>query len=439
MPLLNSPRTSSAAAATIRERGKRKRFSWLTPADASLINAAGRGAAGIVFPPRDGGSATRLLTADKRRNGKPGYVVRAGNVVGFVGLPSGRALHIQSKLGDVGVFWLLAHALDVAQYLKHWTEMPEQRADPLEWLLLLLRNEVRALVHSGLRKDYLPVEETLGIVRGRVLPARTLVETRGLSHRVTCLYDDFTADVFDNQVLRLALRTGAACSPGMRAALLGTDALLEGDVSYEPLNRAVAADNLKRLLDARHPSRRAYVAAHTLAYIVLRLLSYSDFGSSTRRPGVLLNMEKLFERALRNILEREFGHEKFSPKAINFGPNVAKGLKPDIRLRGLLVDAKYKEKPLAQRNGGLQPPDGDVFQAHTYSYFGKRPCALVYATGEDNVLAGGLAQDGVTAPSPRVGLFSLNIAGKDCSALEAAREKLVGQLRAFAIAQTNAN
>ena len=408
----------------------------LSQADVDAINAAGRGEAGVMFPPRE--DKKPLLYALPDKDGK--YTVQAGNVVGFVALPSGRTLHVQSKLGsNVGVFWLLLHALkfDVS-ILKRWPELPGER-NVLSAVLLLLREEARKLIHSGLRKDYLPVEETLGEVRGRILPARTIAETRGLAHRVTCLYDDYTAHVFDNQVLRQALRAGAAHSPGLRAALLGTDALFEGEVSYEPASRSLAADRLKRLMDARHPSRRAYIAAHSLSYIVLRLLSYSDFGSSSRQPGVLLNMEKLFEMALRNMLEQEFGRDGSTPREIKFGatdPAVAKGLKPDISLHGLLVDAKYKEKPLFPRSNemGLQPPDGDVFQAHTYSYFGNRPCALVYALGnhtpQRELLTGGLDQAS-DALWPRVGLFGLNLAGIDIDTLEFARQQLVERLDRF--------
>lgn len=411
--------------------------------DLADIKKAGSRKAGVVWPLEDTPSEdaperSSLLSVHHEKNGQ--CVIKAGSVVGFVGLPSGRVLHIKSKLGDVGVFWLLAHALDVARLITRWPELPATRDNFIEAILLLLRQEVRALVHAGLRKDYVPVEETLGVVRGRVLPARTIAETRGLQHRVTCLYDDYTADVFDNQVLRLALRAGAACSTGLRAALLGTDALFEGEVSFEPMNHTLAADKLKRLMDARHPSRRAYVAAHSLAYIVLRLLSYSDIGSSSRQPGVLLNMEKLFEKALQSMLEHEFGHAKFTHREIKFGatePSVAKGLKPDISLRGLLVDAKYKEAPLTSRGTGmgLQPPDSDVFQAHTYSYFGKRPCALVYATGAETPhgeqLSGGLTQV-AESDGPRVGLFCLNVAGRDVNLLEQGREKLIGSLRDFA-------
>lgn len=410
--------------------------------DVAAVKQAGSRKAGVVWPRADSASdvvapeTTPLLSVTRIKAGL--CTVKAGNVVGFVGLPSGRVLHVRSKLGDVGVFWLLAQALDVARLIPRWPDIPAKRDNFVDALLLLLRQEVRALVHSGLRKDYVPIEETMGVVRGRVLPARTLTETRGLAHRVTCLYDDFTVDVFDNQVLRLALRAGASRSSDLRATLLGTDALFEGEVAYEPMSLGGAADRLKRLMDARHPSRRTYVPAHCLAYLVLRLLAFSDFGSSTRQPGVLLNMEKLYEMALRNMLTREFEHKPFSTTQIVFGettPPVAKGLKPDIALRGLLVDAKYKERPLTPRgNGnGLQPPDSDVFQAHTYSYFGQRPCALVYAIGVQTphreLLGQGLPQAGRADP-PRVGVFALDISGS-IKELEASRTNLIRQLQRF--------
>lgn len=424
----------------------------LMPSEIAAIKQAGSRDAGVVWPrddesddvPDDDAALDRTALLSMRHDTDGRCFIKAGNIVGFVGLPSARVLHVQSKLGsNIGVFWLLAHALDVARFLKHWPETPAERANPLDWLLLLLRQETRKLVHAGLRKDYVPVEETLGVVRGRILPARTIAETRGLAHRVTCLYDDHTAEVFDNQVLRLALRAGASCAPHLRAELLGTDSLFEGEVSYEPINRAAAADKLRRLIDQHHPTRKAYVAAHSLAYIVLKLLSFSDFGAARKQPGILLNMEKLFEMALRNMLEMDFGSESFTGE-FNFvrigeppdssSDRVRKGMKPDIRLRGLLVDAKYKTEPLEKRSGVLEPPDDDIFQAHTYSYFGKRPCALVYAVGNEDEqkdwLACGLNQADAS-DGPRVGLLGLNIAGVNISALEGSRGKLIDQLRAF--------
>lgn len=429
---------------TVPERGESARCK-LSDADIDAIRNAGKRKAGVLWPPADSEDQPETGDTPAARlsvsHGKDAHVVSAGAVVGFVGLPSGRVLQVESKLGsDIGVFWLLAHALDVARLLPRWPELPTKRDSFLETVLLLLRQEVRALVHAGLRNDYVPTEETMGVVRGRVLPGRTIVETRGLAHRVTCLYDDYTADVFDNQVLRLALRAGAACSAGLRGTLLGTDALLDGEVNYEPMDRGAAADKLKGLMDARHPSRRAYTSAHALAYIVLRLLSHSDHGAATRQPGVLLDMERLFEMALRNMLRDAFGYHAFDDK-FRFGdsrPPVVKGMNPDIRLDRLLVDAKYKKDPLNLRNNQLQPPDGDVFQAHTYSYFGQRPCALVYAVGRQTkhveALAGGLDQS--DAPKwPRVGLFCLNIHAdgpEAVSILDENKRILIDQLRSFA-------
>lgn len=404
----------------------------LSSADVQAIRDAGSGRTGHVLPVR--ASNTALLTVERLAAGR-GSRIRAKAVVGFLGLPSGRVLQVQPKLGcSVGVFWLLSHALDRAMMVKQWTRLPADSADLIELLLTLLCSEVRSLVRRGIRKDYVSVQETGSFVRGRVLPFRTVCEARGLLHTQTCLHDDHTANLFENQVLRLALRRGAAQVQTLRHRLLETDALLEGEVDYDPQDGAAAANTLKGLLDQHHPSRRAYIPAHRLAYMVLRLLSHSDGGKARHLPGVLINMERIFELALRNMLCRRFGAAAFGQHEISFGHGMRKGMRPDICLRGLIVDAKYKEHPLTLRGQWIEPPHGDVFQAHTYSWFARRPCALVYATGAHtrhaDVLSLGLGQQHVAA-CPRVGLFRLDIASTDWTELERRREELERQLDHF--------
>lgn len=416
------------------------------PEDVQYIESVASGNTGVVFPEPPKRKES-LVKVSYTKEGK--VTIKTGGVVGIIPLPSGKVLRITPKVGSShGVFWLLCQALgfDNIRLLSRLDEV-ETREDPLEWLFLILRHEIRKLVQAGLRKDYVPVEETAGVVRGRVLPARTIAETRGLAHKVTCLYDDFTPDVFDNQVLRLALRAAAHHAPELRHQLLGTDALFDGEVTYERADLHRAAANLKRLLDQQHPGRKRYVTAHTLAYMVLRVLSAGGDGQNWRHPGILLDMSKLFEVGLRQMLDEEFGHYRFTDAGrsqVAFAPigspPVVKGMKPDIPLRNLIVDAKYKSQPLTIRGQRLQPPDGDVYQAHTYSYFGERPCALVYAMGTKTepehkaALSFGLNQ--MNASSwPRVGLFGLDLSGSSFVELEQQRVNLIGQLGKFSEGQ----
>lgn len=436
-----SPHDGRLSTIDVTELGESVRVK-LRPADADCINAVGRGDEGAIFPARPPRKKP-FLTASAISGGA--YEVSAQAVVGFVPLPSGGTLRVNSKIGSrQGVLWLLFRALKLdASLLRRLLALPAERDSVLEWLFEFLRLEVRKLVQTGLRKDYVPVEETSGYVRGRILPMRTIAETRGLAHQVTCLYDDFTADIFDNQVLRLALRASAAASPELRHSLLGTDALLDGEVTFEKSDLLRTADELKRRLDQQHPGRKSYIPAHTMAYLVLRLLSAGGDGRAWRQPGVLLNMSKLFELALKNMLESEFGYARFAPKGrvkMTFGParmpSVVKGMRPDIRLPRLIVDAKYKKTPLILRKERLEPPDSDVFQAHTYSHFGERPCALVYAVGSEtehkDTLARGLHQEKERTPHwPRVGLFGFDLSGSSFVELEQRHVGLIRQLEEF--------
>lgn len=410
----------------------------LAPPDVAHIQAVAAGTSGVVFP-EPAKRKKPLIHVSHTRMG--GVTVRTGGVVGIIPLPSGEVLRITPKVGSRdGVFWLLCHALGFNDIrLLSRLENVDTRKDPVEWLFLALRHEVRKLAQGGLRKDYVPVEETAGVVRGRILPARTIAETRGLTHKVTCLYDDFTPDVFDNQVLRLALRAAARHAPNLRHQLLGTDALFDGEVTCERSDIRRAADELKRLLDQQHPGRKRYFPAHTLAYMVLRILSVGGDGRAWRQPGILLNMDRLFEDALRSIL-KPLGDSSFNHE-LRFERNVRLSMKPDIPLRGLIVDAKYKRTPLHKRKSDREPElplSGDIYQAYAYSSFGKRPCALVYAVGDktNESIRAKLAAPGCpqtdAEESPRVGLFSLNISGTTFGQLTLESDRLISQLKQFA-------
>lgn len=61
------------------------------------------------------------------------------------------------------------------------------------------------LVRHGLGRDYLPREETLGFVRGKINISSSLKHNDFAYHRLTCSYDEFSANIYLNQILKTTM------------------------------------------------------------------------------------------------------------------------------------------------------------------------------------------------------------------------------------------
>ncbi|MFJ4208535.1 McrC family protein [Paenarthrobacter sp. NPDC089675] len=255
----------------------------------------------------------------------------------------------------------------------------------------LARHGERALERGPLN-GYVSVEEALRTVKGRIRVGDQVSRRPGQLLPLEVSYDDYTADVAENQILRGAIRMMMQV-PRLSDPLLGRlahlDSKLEG---VSVLNHGAA---LPVWTESRINGH--YVPALRLSEIILRSMS-AEAGTGHRMvASFVVNMATVFEdfvaTALKEALEPYPGLTEWQYEA--FLDEAEPGFRSSDRVRmfvdvvhcvngrpALIFDAKYKA---ASASGAY--PNADHYQMLAYcTALGVPRAWLVYAgRGEPRV------------------------------------------------------
>lgn len=255
----------------------------------------------------------------------------------------------------------------------------------------LARHGERALERGPLN-GYVHVEESLRTVRGRIRVGDQMTRRLGLLLPLEVSYDDYTADVAENQILRAAIRMMLhvpRLSDSLVVRLAHLDSKLDG----------VSALNHGAPLPAWSDSRinGHYVPALRLSETILRTMSAEAGVGHRTVASFVVNMATVFEdfvaTALREALEpypglTEWQYEAFMDEAeprYSNGDRVRMFVDVVHSVSGrpaMIFDAKYK----AASAGGAYP-NSDHYQMLAYcTALGVPRAWLVYAgAGEPRV------------------------------------------------------
>jgi 5-methylcytosine-specific restriction enzyme subunit McrC len=234
------------------------------------------------------------------------------------------------------------------------------------------------VVGQGLLRGYLTVHERRHDPRGRVRFADQLGRLAGLPLPVEVSYEDFTADIPENRLLRSAIErllSLARVPPPARARLHGLRAALE-HVSVLPDLRQVELPATTRL-------NQRYGAALVLGKLILDGRSLRLERGPIMSASFLFDMNEVFESFLFVALKESlhaFGGVvgRQAPGSLDTARGVP--LRADIvwykhgAVRAV-IDSKYK----ALGRGG-SPPNEDIYQMLAYCIgYGVRRGQLIYA------------------------------------------------------------
>lgn len=227
----------------------------------------------------------------------------------------------------------------------------------------------------GLRRSYVTHEELLVSPRGRIDIAR-LAQRPGLPIPAPCRFDEHTADIPINQLLRAAVEkarrlptVGPQWKHRLRAQLQELDEAPTPlrDISWVPTWQP-------------GPMERHYETAVRLAHLLLSHLSLRDTVGDTSANTFLLNMNHLFEKWMtQRLSDFADGVQVKAQHGISLGASNEIPMNPDVTLwrSGQVVavaDCKYK----LMHDGDGQ--GADYYQALAYATAYDLPDAwLIYA------------------------------------------------------------
>lgn len=293
-----------------------------------------------------------------------------------VALGSGWELRVKPRLAIPRLFFLLAYALDPRGWKSQqadFTAAPDLLdaiANGFSW------HALRA-VERGLLRGYVPVEERSAALRGRIRFGDQIARSASLPLPVEISYDDYTADVVENRILKsatAALLRLPRVPQLARRRLLSLRALLD-DVGFLERPREVRMPQLTRLNERYRPALR-------LAELVLRASSLDASPGSVSSVAFVFDMNRVFEdflsTALREVLQPHGGEVRMQTTN-SLDRDRRLPIRPDLvwfskgRPRAV-VDAKHK----ALRPAGM--PNADAYQMLAYcTALDLRRGYLVYA------------------------------------------------------------
>lgn len=310
------------------------------------------------------------------------YTLTGGSTVG-VARVGDLTVELRPKVGIAAVLFLVSYALDPRSWRAEHASLSRD-ANLAEAVVPLFARTAQQAIRPALLHGYRSCEDTLPTVRGRVRMANQFRTRRGLPLPVEVLYDDFTSDILENQLLRTAVDTLGRLHLRHRDARMALARLhqqLNGISTVVPNTPEVPEPHWTRLNERYRP-------AVSLARLIITTAGLEARAGGEDASVFLVNMNTVFERFIRVALR-----EQLSVDASTF-PGAAGGralhldiehtapLEPDLSwwIEGRCTfagDCKYK-----RTEGTI--PNADVYQMLAYlTALQLREGVLVYAAGED--------------------------------------------------------
>ncbi|MFF5084256.1 McrC family protein [Actinoplanes sp. NPDC000266] len=303
-----------------------------------------------VFGPDDGpwgavlagtGLVTAALTVDGRLR------LTAASTVGVLQVRSGgevAELRVRPKLPIARLFWMLGHARDDRGWRAEAADLTADDFAPA--LAMAFTAAASRALAAGLLQGYRVAEEALPSLRGRLREADQLRGRLGLAPPLEVRYDDYSADIPENQILLAAvdrLRRTPEVPAASRRALHRLAAAL-ADVS-----RWVPGTPLPPVVETRLNLR--YRPALRLARLVLGGHGLDHRSGAEHATGFAFDLNTVFEDWLTAVLREAITTRRGGTVVAQHRTHLDEGARVDLRpditwwrdgaCLGV-VDAKYK-------------------------------------------------------------------------------------------------
>ena len=303
----------------------------------------------------------------------PGATVSAVEVGGL-------SVLIRPKIGIQHLLSLACYATSKVKFRSDDFDFPDEYALP-DALALALASHARRAFSRGLLHGYRQEEEALHTVRGRIRFDDQIRRRFGVPLPVEVRYDEYTADILANRLVKAAAaRLGAMRlrSPEARKGLGWIAGMLENVSPVEYAPKYVPDVELDRLNDH-------YRSVLVLSRLVLRQSAFEAERGAIRASGFLMDMNVVFQEFVTTALRKALGVSErvFLEKSIPSLDQASKvHLRPDLTWwQGgdclFVGDAKYK------RVSDGHVPNSDLYQLLAYATALDLPGGmLIYAEGE---------------------------------------------------------
>jgi 5-methylcytosine-specific restriction enzyme subunit McrC len=310
------------------------------------------------------------------------YTLVSGSTVG-VARVGDLTVELRPKVGTAAVLFLVSYALDPKAWKPEDAQLAHD-ANLAEAIIPLFARTTRQALRPGLLHGYRRREDTLTTVRGRIRVAEQIRTRTGLPLPLEVVYDDFTPDILENQLLHTAVSVLGRLHlrhPTSRQELARLRQQLNGISTVAGNRRDVPEPHWTRL-------NQRYRPAVSLARLIIHTSGLEVRAGGADASAFLVDMNAVFERFIRVALREQLGLDTRAfpaaggSTALHLDIERSIKLEPDLSwwTAGRCIfagDCKYK------RTGGTVP-NADIYQMLAYlTALQLDDGLLVYAAGED--------------------------------------------------------
>ncbi len=310
------------------------------------------------------------------------YTLIGGSMVG-VARVGDLTVELRPKVGTAAVLFLVSYTLDPRAWKPEDAQLAHD-ANLAEAIIPLFARTTQQALRLGLLHGYRRCEDTLTTVRGRIRVAEQIRTRTGLPLPMEVVYDDFTPDILENQLLHAAVDVLG------RLHLRHVASRLELARLRQQLNGISTIIGDQRGVPEPHWTRlnERYRAAVSLARLIITTAGLEARAGGADASVFLVDMNTVFEHFIRVALREQLGLDARAFPAAGGGSALHLDIEQSIKLKPDLSwwaagqcifagDCKYKQ------TGGTAP-NADVYQMLAYlTALQLDDGVLVYAAGED--------------------------------------------------------
>ena len=330
------------------------------------------------------------------------YTLTPGSIVGAVEI-DGLSVRIAPKIGIRQLLSLACYAIGKVKLQAREFDFPEHSALP-DALALAFGAAARRAFSRGLLHGYRTEEDALPAVRGRIRFDDQIRRRFGIPLPVEVRYDEFTADILLNRLVKAAAHRLGRLGLRTREARGGVAWVAESlsDVSLAAFPRGAVPEVKFDRLNEHYRSVAAF------ARLVLRHAAFEAGRGNVRASGFLMDMNQIFQEFVTVALREALGVSESAFGERPIGSLDQEGrvpMRPDLTWRDgsrwtFVGDVKYK-----RIDGGV--PNADLYQLLAYATALDLPGGLlIYAQGEPE-----LATHTVRYSGRRMEVAALDLSG----------------------------
>lgn len=302
------------------------------------------------------------------------------------------------------IYYMLSYAFENLKE-KGFNDFSKEEFDNAADLLAsILEKGISYQVKKGINKYYVPKEESLPTLRGKIEMQGTVLNRLNQKRELNCQFDEFSIDTYFNQIVKTTVLKALIPSSQVKSE---TKKRLKKLMVYFKDVSLIAPNNIDWRLQFDR-NNRSYRMLLYICHLILDGMIQNPATGEMRLMDFIdeQHMNKLYEKFILNFYKKE--RPELKPDASYVPWDTEDGVDPlflptmhtDITLSykddKLIIDAKYYTKNLqTNRFGKESVHQGNIYQLYAYvknmagKASGNVSGLLLYAKTEDELQVSG--------------------------------------------------